>query len=289
MPSVVNPLLLHSMATPELDAVGCLATAAELGLQGIELIVDDAYPAAISLGSKTSERIALRHEAVARNLQILSVSSYERNLDSADASVRASAQDAIRRTLDLAVDLGAEHIRVLAGGELGHRDFTETSRLFGEALHSLGEDASDMGVSLDVEIHMDTLASTAAGTAVLVDAAASAGVSALYDQCNLAIMGAESPTDAIAELGGRVRHMHVKNFVPTPTDREPVGLVDGVVDWPDVFSRMTDYDGPITLEYERRWYPALPPAGVGLLADRDLVRSLISASVSPTKPSTQAR
>ena len=45
-------LLLHTMATPELDPVGALQLAARLGFDGLELICQDNYPCGISVPQK---------------------------------------------------------------------------------------------------------------------------------------------------------------------------------------------------------------------------------------------
>jgi L-ribulose-5-phosphate 3-epimerase len=275
----MSALLLHSMGTPDRDAVGCLDAAADLGLDGIELIVDEEYPSAVSLAGSQSARLSLRHEATARNLRIVALTSYVRGLDDEEEAPRRSAIASLKRTIDIALELGSTCVRVLGGAsasdELSFR--TATAR-FGEALHEVGEHVRDSGVSLVVENHMDTLCVSAARTQALVDACHSEAVGVLYDQANLSIMHAEDPAEAVPIMAESIRHLHVKNFVPTATDRIPVGLAHGVVDWADVFSRLQDYDGAITFEYERRWYPELPPPETGLKADRDFLRSLIEHS-----------
>ncbi|PZF83322.1 sugar phosphate isomerase/epimerase family protein [Jiangella anatolica] len=268
------PLWLHSMATPETDVAGCLAIAHRLGLDGVELIVADDYPAALS-----SQMDAARAAAMADGLglRVGVLCSYARDLDDESAAVRDATADALRRAVDLAAAAGAGHVRVLAGRDRPADDRPDAASRAAATLHAVAAHAGPAGVSLDVENHMDTLATSAAATRQLVDAVAAPAVGILYDQANLAIMAAEPPADAVGVQRELIRHVHVKNFVRSDgfEGRTPVGLAAGEVDWPVTLGLLDGYTGALTLEYERRWYPdVLPPADVGLVADLELLRSL---------------
>ncbi|SDU52074.1 sugar phosphate isomerase/epimerase family protein [Jiangella alkaliphila] len=271
------PLWLHSMATPETDAAGCLGVAHRLGLDGVELIVADGYPAALPAGAGTAEAAAVARVADGLGLRVGALCSYARDLDDESAATRRATADALRRAVDLAVAAGAGHVRVLAGRDRPPPDRPAAVRRAAATLHDVAGHADQAGVSLNVENHMDTLATSAAATRELVDAAAAPAVGVLYDQANLAIMGAEPAAVAVGLQRELIRHVHVKNFVRSGgfEGRTPVGLAGGEVDWPATLRLLDGYTGALTLEYERRWYPdVLPPAAVGLAADLELLRSL---------------
>ncbi|TDE16052.1 sugar phosphate isomerase/epimerase family protein [Jiangella asiatica] len=269
------PLWLHSMATPDTDAAGCLAVAHELGLDGIELIVADDYPAALPQAASPAEAAAVSSVADGLGLRVGALCSYARDIDHEAATDRQNTADALRRAVDLAAALGAGHVRVLAGHDRPAEERPDAVRRAAETLRGLAPHAQAAGVSLNVENHMDTLATSAKATRELVDAATAPAVGVLYDQANLAIMAAEPATVAVDLQRELIRHVHVKNFVPAGDGRRPVGLAEGTVDWPATLRLLDGYTGALTFEYERRWYPdQLPPAQIGLRADRDLLRSL---------------
>lgn len=271
------PLWLHSMATPETDVTGCLRIAHRLRLDGVELIVADDYPAALPAGADPAEAAAVAAAADGLGLRIGALCSYARNLDDESGARRRATADELRRAVDLAAAAGAEHVRVLAGRDRPAAERPGAVRRAATTLHEVAAHAHEAGVNLNVENHMDTLATTAAATRELVDAAAAPSVGILYDQANLAIMGAEPAAVAVGVQRELIRHVHVKNFVRSGghEGRTPVGLVAGEVDWPATLRLLDGYAGALTLEYERRWYPGvLPPADVGLVADLELLRSL---------------
>ena len=278
-----RPLWLHSMATPETDAVGCLWIAHRLGLDGVELIVDDEYPAALRLRARRDEVARVVGAAAKLGLRIGALCSYVRDIDADSEHRRRTAVDELRRTVELATAVGAGHVRVLAGHD---HDGAARPAAVGRAAQSLAEasrHAGVAGVSLNVENHMDTLATSARATRELVEAAAAPCVGVLYDQANLAIMDAEDAAAAVRVQGPLIRHVHLKNFLPPAADRRPVGLAAGVVEWTAVLPLLAGYTGAMTLEYERRWYPRhLPPAELGLPADIDFVRRAGAVSPEPT-------
>lgn len=271
------PLWLHSMATPETDVAGCLELARRLGLDGVELIVADDYPAALPTAAGTAAAADVAAAADGLGLRVGALCSYARDLDDESAAARRATADALRRAVDLAAAAGAGHVRVLAGRDRPAAHRADAAGRAAATLHDVAAHAEPAGVSLNVENHMDTLATSAAATRALVDAAAAPAVGILYDQANLAIMAAEPPADAVRVQRELIRHVHVKNFVRSGgfEGRTPVGLTAGDVDWPATLRLLDGYTGALTLEYERRWYPALlPPADVGLAADVALLRSL---------------
>ncbi|MFI6231545.1 sugar phosphate isomerase/epimerase family protein [Micromonospora echinospora] len=278
------PLLLHSMGTPDTDPVGCLRTAAGLGLDGIELIVDDSYPCAVRPDAGPAALAALRRTAEDMGLRIAALAPYAKDFGAEAAADRARAAAALDRAVELADALGAGGVRVLPGREVPAGDHAAALDRAAATLRPVAERALRAAVSLNLENHMDTLATTARHTRSLADLVGSAGLGILYDQANLTLMGAEEPVDAVDVQWPLIRHVHVKNFIPTPLDRRPVGLGAGVVDWRTTVRALAaaGYRGAVTFEYERRWYPdALPPPPEGLPADRDLLRCLMDEEIPP--------
>lgn len=260
-------LLLHSMATPELDAVGCLRTAAALGLDGIELIVDADYPCAVRPDAGTAELTALASAAADHGVPVVALSPYQKEFNVASPRARSAAADGLSRVVELAHELGARQVRVLPGVPVD--DESSALARAAETLRPVVGRAAAAGVSLNAENHMDTMGTSAARTVAFARAS---GLGIIYDPANLAIMQAEDRESAVEIQRELIRHVHVKNIA---SDRQPVQLAAGVVDWRRTLRALSQagYSGALSFEYERRWYPeVLPPATVGLRADIALVR-----------------
>jgi L-ribulose-5-phosphate 3-epimerase len=53
---------------------------------------------------------------------------------------------------------------------------------------------------------------------------------------------------------------------------------EGILPWREMIAELkrTGYDGWLSIEYERRWYPdLLPPAEIGMKTGADLVRRIL--------------
>lgn len=277
-PSGSPTIGLHTMATPELSPEEALDLAARLGLDGVELIYQPDYRCGFAPGTTTVQAKALAQRARALGQQILGLVPYLPDLDVDDEQRRQTAIDEMKRVVELAQAMECRNVRVLAGHDVEPDRRAASHQRLVASLQELAESAEPAGVSLNIENHMDTLATSAAETMAIVSATSRASVGVLYDQANLAILGAEESDIAIELQGADTRHVHVKNFLPRASGREPVALDVGVVDWPTVLERLRNraYEGCLSLEYERRWFPdVLPPAEIGIPAWRDQLRRWI--------------
>jgi sugar phosphate isomerase/epimerase len=61
-----------------------------------------------------------------------------------------------------------------------------------------------------------------------------------------------------------------------PTISRVVG--EGILPWRDIIAELkrTGFEGWLSIEYERRWYPdLLPPAEIGMKAGAEALRSIL--------------
>lgn len=272
-------LLLHSMATPELDAAGCVNAAAELGLDGIELIMDGQYPSALRPNATERETTLLASHAASEGVNIGAVSSYARDVGDVDQGRHEEATMLLRQAIDIAHALSAPAVRVFAGGrELEGKEWNEAASRFAHGLQPLLDLAADAGVRLELENHMDTLATSARRTAELAVRINHPATSIIYDPANLALMRAEDPAAAVELQAPWITRVHAKNFVRTDQDRRPAGLEEGVVKWLEVIAALGTHAvhvESITFEYERRWHSDLPPAIEALPSQIRFLRSAL--------------
>lgn len=261
---MITHLLLHTMATPDLAPSGAVALAANLGFDGIELIIDDHYRCALAARPPVADLRELQEAADRHGAAVRMVCSYPADLSSSDDAERRRGQDHVLAAIDIAEHLGSRGVRVLAGRRARITARDQSVGLLVDSLAALTARASEAHVDLLLENHMDTLATSAANTRQIVDLVAHDRLGIVLDPANLAIMNAEDPLTAIDIQSPLIRHLHIKNFAleDTQAGRIPVDLTDGVVSWSAVLKALHGfgYQGPATFEYERRWFPDIPSA-----------------------------
>ena len=277
--SEFHGLLLHTMACPHLDPFGALDLAETLALDGIELIVQSGYRAAIDPDASPGDMRSLARAARERRIPIAALVSYEKGMTHADSGIRADAVKKLDHALSLAAELGAEIIRVFAGQDVASMAGRDAAvERMCDALRPLGDRAHSLGVALCIENHMDTLATSAAATVEIVNAIGHTAFGIVYDQPNLDFIKAEGFPQGFDLQKGKLKHVHVKDFFWTETGERWATVVgEGIVPWDRIIGALTAdrYTGYLSLEYEARWFPhQLPPPEIGLARSRDCVRRL---------------
>ncbi|MCY3831436.1 MAG: sugar phosphate isomerase/epimerase [Chloroflexi bacterium] len=263
------------MATPESTLREALDLFAALGLDGIEIICADDYPCGLTLATTQDELNSIRQGAADAGLLVAGLVPYTKDMNSAEAQARSRAVAELKRVIDIAVALDCPAIRVFGGHEVAASDQGIALNWLAESLRELGEYAASAGLQLNIENHMDTMATSAEMTMAIVRAVDLPNVGVLYDQANLAFMNSEVYEMAIALQGPRVQHVHVKDFFWHGTDRIAAVVGHGIVPWKEIVNSLTriGYEGFYSLEYERRWYPdQLPPPAIGMKQSLDFLR-----------------
>ena len=265
----------HTMATPESTALEAIDLFAGLGLDGIEIICADDYSCGISLATSTSELNRIQQRAVDAGLVVAGLAPYAKDMNHPDAGARGRAVADLKGAVDIADALECRAMRVFGGHEAPPSEQGRALGWLAESLREVGEYAQAAGVQLNIENHMDTMATSAEMTMAIVRAVDLPNVGVLYDQANLAFMNSEVYEMAIALQGPRIQHVHVKDFYWRGTERIAAVLGEGVIPWREIVSDLTDmgYTGFYSLEYERRWFPdQLPPPAVGMQQCLDFLR-----------------
>lgn len=257
----------HTMGTPEASLPEAIDFFKTLGLDGIEIICADDYGCGITLETPAAELRELGGRASNAGLVIAGLVPYTKDMNHADASAREKAVADLKRAVDMAVALDCPAVRVFGGHEVAPAEQGKALGWLAESLRQAGEYAGTAGVQLNIENHMDTMATSAEMTMAIVRAVDLPNVGVLYDQANLAFMNSEAYEMAIALQGPRIQHVHVKDFYWDGTQRIAAVLGQGIVPWEPIVDALTGfgYDGFYSIEYERRWFPEqLPPPAVGM-------------------------
>lgn len=285
----------HTMGTPEYTVPEAVDLFARLGLEGIEAICHDEYRSAIRTDIPASALRELRQRAEGQGFRFAAITPYATDLNSPDPQVAAAHQDLLLRAIEIAHALGAGCIRTYAGRETGGAGRGERLRRLVDAVRGPAEVAAKAGVRLGFENHFNTLGDSAKGTVEVVRAVNHPAVGIVYDQGNLTMLRAEDHREAIPLQAPYLIHVHVKDLsfkdkppettsgaveaLPAeakPTISRVVG--EGILPWPEIIAELkrTGYDGWLSIEYERRWYPdLLPPAEIGMKAGAERVRQIL--------------
>lgn len=280
--------LLHTMACPDRDPVAALALADELGLDGIELICQAGYRCAIAPDAAIDDARRLAREASAIGSHVAALVPYTKAMNSADPAQRDEALHELDHCLSLASEFGAQRIRVFGGTEIGGPDRPAALQRMGETLRRLGDRAQRLGVTLCIENHMDTMATSATATMEILAAIDHPAFGILYDQPNLDFMRAEAFPLGFTCQQSAIRHVHVKDFAWTETGARRAAIPgEGIVPWREIIRALaaSGYSGYLTFEYEKRWFPdQLPDAAIGVRR----AKAHIDALIATTEPMLRA-
>lgn len=289
-------LLLHTMATPELDPVEALALAAELQLDGLDLICQSGYRCAIAPDAPIEAARALRAEADRRGLVIGALTPYEKRFNSPLSGERDEAVANLIHAIDLAEALGAGSVRVFGGAEVSDDEWDIAAGWLVESLKRAAPHAAERRIGLNIENHDGTMADTAARTREIWRRAGEEIIGIVYDPANLIRDGKEGFPESLDIQAEAIRLVHVKDysFVPgslrrgsNETSRRSVPVGGGDMPWQDILGALAaqGYDGDLTFEYEMRWVPEqLPPPRIGVARSRDFVRRSYEVALTRTKP-----
>ncbi|MFC9325535.1 sugar phosphate isomerase/epimerase family protein [Kitasatospora sp. NPDC057015] len=227
-------LALSTLGTPGVPLSGSVDLARRFGLDGLELRL---HPdTGVHAGLDAAERAA-----VVRTLGDLApfcLSGYVRICEPGDDG---PVIEALRADLRLARDLGADFVRVFPGGD----DLAAGTRRLAAV--------ADEGARVLVETH-DSLP-TGAAVAALLDRAPRAG--AIWDLLHPWRHG-EEPAETLRRLGDRIVCVQIKDAV-SASDTTPVPLGTGAVPLSAARRLLDGFDGWVSLEWERTWYPGIPP------------------------------
>src|SRR5262249_40219718 len=256
----------------------CLQLAKDAGFDGIELnydLVNDLSPK-----SGKEEFQAIRKLADKIGIAISGLCSFlfwPYPLTSNDSAKRARALELAAKMTQAAHDLGPETLLVAPGAvHIPWRTDYEPvpndvcDKRAREAVAKLLPTAEKLGVFMNIEnIFFNGYLMTPGEMIDFVDSFKSDRVRVHFDTGN--IMMFQFPEHWIAQLGGRIKNVHLKEFTKKGTDYSLESfrpLLDGTTNWPAVLEAFdkTGYRGYLTFEYFHP-YPHFPEALIHQTSD----------------------
>jgi sugar phosphate isomerase/epimerase len=250
-------LSVSTLGCPEWTLEEILERAASYGYDGIEL---RGIGANLDLhdapGFTTkADRQTRRSQIADAGLAVAAVDSSVQ-LTPSDPEARMRNLYLGRVTIDLAQDLGAPFVRVFGGGIPEGEERASAVVRAADALRQLADYAQEQG---DVTVVLETHDAFSKGSEVaeLLALVPHPRAAALWDLHHPFRQG-EAPEETNRLIGAQTRFVHVKDSQPGGTYCLP-GEGDIPLRTMIDLLRASDYDGWLSLEWEKRWIPALLP------------------------------
>lgn len=243
-----------SLGTPELDLDETLALAARHGLQGVELralagMID--LPAHFAANYGTPGKLADRLRSCP--VKILAL----------DTSLKLAGSSESDRECFLEFLPWAEALRVprLRAFDGGHDASIETHRAMADTVEWWRALRARNGWKADLMI--ETHDALFSGETINRFLKLAPGTGILWDTHNTWRASGEDPLVTWRAIRPHVVHMHVKDSVGIPSGKHAYTYrLPGKGEFPMAALRAVirdEFDGPVSLEWERLWHPELAP------------------------------
>lgn len=276
----------HTMGTPEYSLEQAVDLFKEIGLDGIEIVVQNGYQCGFEEEINEKRIKAIAQKIKKAGMQVSCLTPYYTNINSLNEEERRKDVNGIEKVIQMAAICGASFIRIY-GGKFGEDDIENESEMeekLIDSMKTLGAVAKNHNVTLVIENHFHTMTAIASKTLHIVKKISHPNVGILYDQANLAILRAEDYEVAIPLFADYIKYVHVKDLIYkdgkknfktdqvshiNKDDRITASRIlgEGILPWEKIIKklRQINYDGWLSLEYERRWAPyELPDAKIGM-------------------------
>lgn len=270
-----------TLGTPGAALRDVIATAQRHGVAALELRAAEGEPAHRGLSASQAARI--RDDIEAAGLTVLALDTYVQLCAPGPSPGASDPQlDDLLAHIDLARRTGALAVRVFMKDESTPGPPGSSTPSDGEAqalrrLRDVAAQAADAGVRVLAETHdSHSRASSMAGFFAQLDAEVPGhGCGVVWDTGHTFTHG-ERPAESLALLRPWLGYLQIKD-VRTASDATPVPLGSGSypVDALATALEAADFTGWVSLEWERRWHPRLPPIDEALRTARDWAAPLL--------------
>ncbi|MEP7290495.1 MAG: sugar phosphate isomerase/epimerase [Chloroflexota bacterium] len=194
----------------------------------------------------------------------LAVSAISTSIQVCAAEKRSANLDEARRTIEVALALGSENVRIFGGGSLEQHSHAELAQVGLGCIEAILELDGASSLHWLFETHDNWV--KANDCKLLLDHIDNPAFGALWDMGHTNRVGGETPQQSYAAIGARVGYTHVKDAVFDYS--HPEAMEDG---WRYVLPghgqlplaeaiavlRQHGYDGWLLFEQEKRWHPEL--------------------------------
>lgn len=252
---------VFTAATPDWEPAEAARRIAAIGYDGIEWRItdqDEADPPGFWAGNRATWPLIGLEGSISEIARITRDAGLE--FSGIGGYALAPDRDDVLRTLRATAELGAGQVRV----RIPFNDADDYRTVFSQTRDDLewaAGEAGALGVKVLVELHHQTISSSASAALRLVDGIDPRTIGVIHDLGNLVIEGQEDTRAGLQLLGEYLAHVHVKNAIWQRTGQTGLDgdvrwesawapLREGIASVPDYFRALAEvgYDGWVTLE-----------------------------------------
>lgn len=252
---------VFTAATPDWEPAEAARRIAAIGYDGVEWRItdqDEADPPGFWAGNRATWPLTGLEGSITEIARITREAGLE--FSGIGGYALAPDRDDVLRTLRATAELGARQVRV----RIPFNDAEDYRTVFTQTRHDLewaADEAAALGVKVLVELHHQTISSSASAALRLVDGMDPRTIGVIHDLGNLVIEGQEDTRAGLQLLGEYLAHVHVKNAIWQRTGQTGLDgdvrwestwapLREGIASVPDYFRALAEvgYDGWVTLE-----------------------------------------
>lgn len=259
MKLAVNLWTVYGWNLPETPGPDVVKALAEMGSQGVELIVDEGPNSPEVLLSRKVELMTLLADAGLTVPGVGTTLFWRYNLASQDKDLRRRGIELIRQGCEVANAFEAPCVLILAGQQEPHIEYARSYATAISSVREAAQYAADMGVVIGVENVQGNFVSSPGEYAQFLADVDHPAVQAYLDFGNGASIGPSYPENWITAVRGRTATVHAKDYDTALKSYVCCGLGD--LNWADIFAALEDigYDGYLTVETPPRGYGASQP------------------------------
>jgi sugar phosphate isomerase/epimerase len=218
----------------------------------------------LSLDPKECDLAVVKATAQRHGLRVANLGTYAGNdFASPDAGAQEADCAAVKRSVDVAVELGARCIRVFRWNSPAD-DPALMDRIV-PWLQRAAQYAEQKGVIIGMENHGGRLSGVPKHCVALAERVNSKFFGIIYDPCNL-IRGGADPKEALGVMKDHIVHVHFKDGTKDPNSHRTTPMGTGLIDFRWTLRQLDaiGYRGEIMYEYELDTPPAAEGLKIGL-------------------------
>ncbi|MCL2056418.1 MAG: sugar phosphate isomerase/epimerase [Oscillospiraceae bacterium] len=257
-------LSFSTLGCPDYDIDGIIGIAVKCGYPGIELRAAQGTVDLCSLSSFRGAGLAETAEKLnAGGLEVSCIGSSVNFAKSCEAE-KQKMLDAAKAYIELCSTLKCRYLRVFGGPLVVTQGYLESIEAIQDGMEELCGIAEKYGVMPLLETHDDFC--TAARVLDIISGVSSENIGVLWDILHPYRYG-EAVGETFAKLGGKIRHVHVKDGKAlSPANAALVLTGEGDMPIGECVSLLKEngYRGYLSLEWEKMWHTEIEGPEIAL-------------------------
>jgi sugar phosphate isomerase/epimerase len=266
------PLAYSTLGCPDWPFDHAAAQAAQHGFQALEVRIYNGEIIPPDLSG--AEREKIRATLAQHNISIVALGLSTR-FNTSDQATRRNNIDQLKQYIELAAELNAPMVRTFGGEPEMGAIIDDVVGWVAEALAECAPFARQHDVDIVLETH-DSFSRSEIVARVLNQVSDDA-VGAVWDVHHPYRMG-ETVDEVWANIGPRVKHIHMKDAQRRGDGWQLVPLGEGEVPCREVLQRLYDagYEGYICAEWEKKWHPEIAEPEIAMPQHAQILRAWMS-------------